>query len=322
MSDGFQLIPARASTMAYHIDDLVLFLLCVTAFFTILIFSLIIIFVVKYRRKNPNDIGKNIGEHHWLEWTWIIIPSLIEVVMFVWGAALYVRMSRPPANSLEIQVIGKQWMWKIQHPSGRKEIDELHIPVGRPIKLVMTSQDVIHSFFIPEFRVKQDVVPGRYSTEWFTPTKIGQYHLFCSEYCGTGHASMAGRVVVMSPADYAKWEANVPLDQTPEASGAKLFLEYGCMTCHGQQAPSLAGIYGRQQTMSTGEVVTVDDDYLRESILNSRAKIVAGYPPVMPGYQGQLSEEQVMDLISYIKSLQGAATLPAPNLPQNGGSPP
>jgi cytochrome c oxidase subunit 2 len=321
MDNTFRLVPQRASEMAGHVDALFLFLVALTAFFTLLIAGMILVFVVKYRRRDPRDVGKDIGSHRWLEWTWIIIPSLLALVIFFWGAALYVRMSRPPANALEIQVIGKQWMWKIQHPSGRKEIDELHVPLGRPVKLVMTSQDVIHSFFIPEFRVKQDVLPGRYSTEWFTPTALGEYHLFCAEYCGTSHAGMIGRVVVMEPGDYEKWVANAALDDRPEAAGARLFTQYGCMSCHGQTAPSLAGIYNRPQLMQDGDTVTADDNYLRESILNSRAKIVKGYPPIMPSYQGQLSEEQILQLLAYIKSLHAAATPPATTLPQNGGAP-
>lgn len=321
MDNTFRLVPQRASEMAGHVDALFLFLVTITAFFTLLIAGMILVFVIKYRRRDPRDVGANTGNHRWLEWTWIIIPSCISLVIFVWAADLYVRMSRPPANALEIQVIGKQWMWKIQHPSGRKEIDELHVPIGRPIKLVMTSQDVIHSFFIPEFRVKQDVLPGRYSTEWFTPTVLGEYHLFCAEYCGTSHAGMIGRVVVMEPGDYEKWVANAPLDDRPENAGARLFVQYGCISCHGQTAPSLAGIYNREQVMDDGETLTADDNYLRESILNSRARIVKGFPPIMPSYQGQLSEEQLLQLLAYIKSLHGAATPPATSLPQNGGQP-
>ena len=203
-------------------------------------------------------------------------------------------------------------MWKIQHSNGRKEIDELHVPLGTPIKLQMTSEDVIHSFFVPAFRLKQDVVPGRYSEQWFTPTQLGEYHLFCAEYCGTSHALMGGRVVVMSPGDYAKWSANAALDDLPEAAGARLFTAYGCIACHGQQAPTLAGIFNKEQLMQDGQRVKADEAYLRESILAPRAKIVAGYGPLMPSYDGQLSEEQLFDLIAYIKSIQSPAPGTAP----------
>ncbi len=299
-------IPPEGSPMAHSVDVLFYFMLGLSGFFTLLIAGLIVTFSIKYRRRHDNEVGQDIGEHHWLEWTWSLAPLGILLVVFVWAGDLYVRMAKVPGDVFEIHVIGKQWMWKVQHPSGRKEIDELHVPKGRAVELTMTSQDVIHSFFVPAFRVKQDVIPGRYSHEWFVPGRVGTYHLFCSQYCGTGHAEMAGTVYVMEPGDYDKWAAAVPLEDRPEAAGEKLFTQYGCVNCHAAQAPTLAGIYGRPQRMSTGKMVVADDAYLRESILNSRAKIVAGYPPIMPSYQGQLSEEQLNDLIAYIKSLHAA----------------
>ena len=302
----FELAPESASQMAGSWDWLFLFVLALTTFFAVLIAALILVFVVKYRRRHPKEIGVDTGEHYWLEWTWSGVPMAILIFVFIWSATLFVRMSQPPADALEIHVVGKQWMWKIQQPSGRKEIDELHIPLGRPIKLEMTSQDVIHSFFVPAFRIKQDVVPGRYSYEWFTADKLGEYHLFCSQYCGTSHAAMIGTVYVMEPRDYAKWAASAAMEDRPEAAGEHLFTQYGCINCHGSQAPSLAGIYGHSESLSDGSHVLVDDGYLRESIINSRAKMVAGYPPIMPSYQGQLSEEQLNQLIAYIKSLRAA----------------
>jgi cytochrome c oxidase subunit 2 len=233
-------------------------------------------------------------------------------------------MSRVPANAMVIQVIGKQWMWKIQHPSGRKEINELHVPLGQPISLQMTSEDVIHSFFVPAFRIKQDVVPGRYSEQWFIPTRLGEYHLFCAEYCGNSHSRMIGRVIVMPAGEYRLWVANAAPEDRPEVAGAHLFSEYGCIACHGQQAPTLAGIYGHEQTMEDGRRVKVDDDYLRESILTPRAKIVAGYPPTMPSFQGQLSEEQMFQLIAYIKSIEvpgGPPPTPVPLSPGQAAHP-
>jgi cytochrome c oxidase subunit 2 len=235
-------------------------------------------------------------------------------------------MIEPPDDAMVIHVVAKQWMWKIQHPNGRKEIDELHVPLGRPVKLVMTSEDVIHAFFLPAFRIKQDVLPGRYTQEWFIPTKLGEYDLFCSRYCGTSHSHMRGRLIVMLPGDYDLWAANAALDDRPEAAGGRLFSQYGCIACHGQQAPTLAGIYGKPQPMQDGTTVVADEDYLRESIIYPRAKIVAGFPPIMPSYQGQLSEEQLFQIIAYIKSLKnpaGPPPVPASGLiPVEGGSRP
>ncbi len=228
-------IPPEASPMAHSVDMLFYFMLGLSAFFTLLISTLIVVFSIKYRRRHDNEVGKDIGEHHWLEWTWSLVPLGIMLCVFVWAGDLYVRMAKPPADAFEIHVIGKQWMWKIQHPSGRKEINELHLPKGRAVELTMTSQDVIHSFFLPAFRMKQDVVPGRYSHEWFLPERVGAYHLFCSQYCGTGHADMVGTVYVMEAGDYAKWAAMAPMEDRPEAAGEKLFTQYGCVNCHSSE---------------------------------------------------------------------------------------
>jgi cytochrome c oxidase subunit 2 len=224
--------------------------------------------------------------------------------MFVWGAKIYIDQSHAPPDAMEIDVVGKQWMWKIQHATGRREIDELHVPVGRDVVLKMTTEDVIHSFFIPAFRIKQDVVPGRYTYEWFHATVPGEYHLFCAEYCGANHASMVGRVIVMEPAKYQQWLQATPADVPPAQAGEKLFQQYGCMACHGQQGPTLAGVYNSRVRLSNGQVVTADDNYLRQSILNPSAQIVDGFAPIMPTFKGQISEEQIMQIIAYIKSLQ------------------
>jgi len=226
---------------------------------------------------------------------------------------LYADMRRPPAaGALEINVTGKQWMWKVQHPGGQREIDELHVPAWRPVKLVMTSQDVIHDFSIPAFRVKQDVLPGSYVTQWFTATKPGEYHLFCAEYCGTMHSGMVGRVVVMPPAEYDAWLAGVTPDEPPAASGARLFASLGCAQCHGQNAPTLAGLYGRPVTLADGKTVIADEEYLRESIENPPARIVAGFEPRMPSFRGQLTDEQLGQLVAYIKSLGAVAPATRP----------
>ena len=303
MDKGFQFWPDQASNFAPKTDALYGFLILVTAFFTILIFVAIVYLALKYRRR-PGRVPQVVHTSHLLEFTWTVIPLALTMVMFFWSTGLYVHMQRPPDDAMEINVIGKQWMWKIQHPTGKREIDELHVPLGRPIKLVMTSQDVIHSFFIPAFRVKQDVVPGRYTSEWFTPTKVGEYHLFCAEYCGTQHSGMIGKVVVMESGDYQSWVAGTPTDESPVAAGAKLFTQFQCFTCHGQRAPTLAGLYGSQVKLTDGRTVTADDDYLRRAILAPSTEIVAGYQPLMPTYVNLLSEEQVMQLIAYIKSLR------------------
>jgi cytochrome c oxidase subunit 2 len=231
------------------------------------------------------------------------------MVMFAWGAKVYVNLERPPADAMVINVVGKQWMWKLQHPEGVREINTLHIPVGRPIKLVMTSQDVIHSFFVPAFRTKQDVLPGRYTTSWFEAKQKGRFHIFCAEYCGTDHSKMIGEVVAMEPAEYQAWLAGTVSDVPPAVAGEKLFYSYNCQTCHGQRAPTLAGLYNRRVRLADGSTVLADDNYIRESILNPAAKIVAGYPgSLMPTYQGQLTEDQLLELIAYIKSLNTASS--------------
>ncbi|CAN5569270.1 cytochrome c oxidase subunit II [soil metagenome] len=303
MNEGFQFMPDQASSVAPQVDHLYYFLIAVTVFFTVLIFVLIVYLGLKYRRKSeamPPHVHGNMK----LEIAWTIVPMILVIVMFVWGASLFVQMSRPPANAMDIYIVGKQWMWFAQHPSGPRENNELHVPVGKPIKLTMASQDVIHSFFIPAFRVKQDVIPGRYSYEWFTPTAVGEYHLFCAEYCGKGHSQMIGKIVVMDEAKYQAWLSGSTGDEPMARAGERLFSKYSCATCHGQQGPTMAGLYGAQRTLTDGSKVVADDAYLRESILNAPAKLVAGYPPIMPSYRGQLTEEQIAQLIVYIKSLK------------------
>jgi cytochrome c oxidase subunit 2 len=229
------------------------------------------------------------------------------MVIFAWGASLFFTISRPPAGALEIQVVGKQWMWKFQHPDGQREINELHVPVGRPVKLTMASEDVIHSFFVPAFRVKMDVVPGRTTTTWFEATKPGVYHLFCAEYCGTKHSGMIGRVVVLEPVQYQQWLSGGAIGEPPALAGEKLFRNLGCNACHrpgpGGLGPSLEGLFGTSRELQTGDTVMADEDYLRESILNPNARIVAGYQPIMPPFQGRITEEGLLQLIAYIKSL-------------------
>ncbi len=302
----FQLFPDQASTIAPRVDALFFYLCGVTVVFTVLIFILVVGFALIYRRKSDNDRPKNVHAPLALEIAWIVIPLALCLVMFVWGTAIFVSNSRPPANAMQINVVGKQWMWKIEHPDGQREINELHIPTGQPIKLMMTSQDVIHDFFIPAFRVKMDVLPNRYTTEWFQATLPGEYHLFCSQYCGTEHSKMIGRVFVMTPEKYQAWLAGAVVDETPAAAGQKLFAKYSCITCHSQQAPTMAGLFGSDVRVTEDGVlktVKAEEDYIRESILNPSRKIVEGYQPLMPSFQGQLTEEQINELIAYIKTL-------------------
>jgi len=306
---GFPLFPEQASTMATRVDALFYFLLGVSGFFALLICFLIIGFAVKYRRRSEDERPRAIAGNLGLEILWTAIPLGLTMVMFVWGAELYFTTYYPPENALEINVVAKQWMWKVQHPEGQSEIDELHIPTGRPIKLVMTSQDVIHDFFVPAFRVKKDVLPGRYTTLWFEATKPGSYHLFCAQYCGTQHSGMTGRIIVMDPASYQSWLGGGGAGGASMASaGEKLFQRLGCVSCHlandSGRGPSLVGLLGKTVQLQGGGSVTADETYIRQSIVEPQAKIVAGYPPIMPTFKGLVSEDGIMQIISYLKSLK------------------
>src|SRR6202451_1641060 len=261
--------PEADSSIAEGVDHLYFVLTFITMFFTLIIFSTILVFMVKYRRRAENERPPDTGEHLGLELTWTIIPTLICVGLFLWASSLYFENSRPPSASTEIFVIGKQWMWHIQHPEGVREINELHVPVGVPVKLTMTSEDVIHDFYIPAFRVKKDVIPGRYSSLWFQATKIGTYHLFCAQYCGSDHAEMLGWVYVMSPADYETWLAGGEATESMTQQGERLFRQFGCDTCHtaggGGRGPSLAGLYGGPQKLQNGQTQVVDENVIRQA---------------------------------------------------------
>ena len=324
----FPLFPEQGSSHAVAVDALLYFLLGITTLFTLLIFFLIIYYMIKYRRRHDDEIGRPVVPIFKLEVAWIAIPFIIAMVIFVWGAKLYFDVSTPPDNSLEVYVVGKQWMWKIQHIGGQREINELHVPVGRNIKLTMTTEDVIHSFFIPAFRIKADVVPGRYSTIWFRATRPGQFHLFCAEYCGTSHSGMIGSVYVMEPSEYEAWLSGGATEGSLASNGQKLFQQLGCSTCHlatGQgRGPSLIGVYGNPASLSDGTSVIADDNYIRESILDPKAKVLAGFQPIMPTFQGIVNEEQLLQLTAYIKSLGSAgspsgagAVAPAPGAVPN-----
>ena len=316
--EGLPLFPPEASSMAGRVDALFWFLLAGSALICLGVFSAMLFFVVKYRRRPGNELGRRPGPTMKIELTWTLIPLGLAVIPFVWGARLYLDLARPPDDALEIYVVAKQWMWKAQHPEGQSEIDELHVPVGRPVKLTMISQDVIHSFSVPDFRVKADVLPGRYTTTWFEPTRPGEYRLYCNQYCGTAHARMIGRVVVLRPAEYASWLAGGPTT-SPAEQGRRLFEFLGCPACHATGiAPSLQGLFGQSVTLTGGQTVTADEGYVRESILDPTAKVVAGYQPIMPSFAGRVNDEQILQLIAYIRSLgpqpgaQGPVPPPAP----------
>jgi len=309
---NFDLFPDSASTLAGDVDRLFFFVLGVTIFFSLLIAGLLITFVLRFRRRPGRSFGVPVHGSIKLEIAWSVIPLIIALTIFAWGAKVFFALSRPPAGASEYFAVGKQWMWKFQHPEGNREINELHVPVGRTVKLTMTSEDVIHSFYVPAFRVKMDVLPGRYTTAWFKATRPGRYHLFCAEYCGTEHSLMGGWVEVMEPSRYEAWLAGVRTSQTVTPSGEELFATRACNTCHRPdtevRGPRLEGLFGREVALRDGRRVTADEAYVRESILNPAAKIVAGFEPVMPAFQGQLSEEEVLELLRYVKSLGPAAT--------------
>ena len=300
------LFPEQASTHAERVDGLFYFLLGVSVFFSVLIATLLIYFAVKYRRRSAAETPRPIHSSLALELTWTLIPLGITLFTFVWGAQLYFRAARPPEDVMEVYVVAKQWMWKMQHVGGQREINELHVPVGRPVKLTLISQDVIHSFFVPAFRIHQDVLPNRYTTVWFEATKPGKYHLFCSQYCGTNHAKMTGTVIVMPPEEFASWLKQGP-DGSMASEGRKLFLKLQCVTCHsadsGARGPVLEDLFGKEVTLRDGRQVRADDAYLRESILVPDAKIVAGFQPIMPTYAGQVDEEEMLRLLAFIKGL-------------------
>ncbi|HVF57865.1 MAG TPA: cytochrome c oxidase subunit II [Pyrinomonadaceae bacterium] len=298
--------PEQASSFAPEVDALYLYLVAITIFFSTVITALIVYFAIKYRRRSDGEVPRPNAGSLTLETLWSVIPLLIAMTIFAWGTSVYFKLYRTPKEAMDIFVVGKQWMWKFQHAEGQREINELHVPVGARVRLTMTTEDVIHSFYVPAFRIKSDVVPGRYTSAWFEATKTGRFYLFCAEYCGTNHSGMGGYIEVMEPTEYQLWLAGGATDSAA-SQGQKVFQERGCASCHQAdrqgRGPVLQGIFGKPQPLQTGEAVTVDEAYIRESILNPQAKIVAGFQPIMPTYQGQLSEEQILQLIAYIRGL-------------------
>ena len=316
MQSWIPLVPESASTVSGKVDALYFYLSGVTLFFALLISSVLIFFVIRYRRRTPYEIPRPIAGSHKLETLWTVIPFVIAMTMFAWGARVYFDQYKAPENAIEVYVVGKQWMWKLQHATGQREINELHVPVNRKIKLIMTTEDVIHDFFVPAFRTKADVIPGRYVTLWFEATKPGKYHLFCAEYCGMNHSGMTGSVIVMEPREFDNWLSGNTGNVTPATAGQQLYQTLGCASCHGGtgeggRGPTLTGIFGQNQTLQTGETTRVDEAYIRESIINPQAKLVTGFGPIMPTFQGQVSEDQLVQLIAYIKSLHVEGQLPA-----------
>jgi cytochrome c oxidase subunit 2 len=315
---SFRLFPEQASTLAGSVDHLYFFLVGVAAFFSLLIFALIFFFAIRHRRRSEAERPQPVHGGLVLEVVWTVIPLGLVMVMFGWGAVVYLDGARPPGDAMQVYVVGKQWMWKLQHMEGQREINELHIPVGRAVRLTMTSEDVIHSFYVPAFRMKYDVLPGRYTTAWFKPTKTGKYHLFCAEYCGTRHSGMIGWVYVMEPAEYEAWLGGGGTGGSLASNGEKLFQELACTNCHrtGERGrcPDLMNLFGSTVKLADGGTVKADEAYLRESILYPNAKVVAGYQPIMPTFQGLVTEEGLLQLIEYVKSLKeksATETMPA-----------
>ena len=319
-------MPESASTIAPKVDALYFYLSGVTLFFTFLIAGVLTFFVIKYRRRTPFEIPRPVAGSHKLETIWSVIPFLIAMSIFAWGAQVYFEQVRPAANTNEIYVVGKQWMWKLQHSTGQREINELHVPVGRKIKLIMTSEDVIHSFYVPAFRIKSDVLPGRYLSIWFEATKPGTYHLFCAEYCGMNHSGMIGSVIVMEPTEFDNWLSGNANQQAPAVAGQQLYESLGCVSCHGAKGeggrgPALAGLFGRTVFLNNGQTLVADESYVRESIENPQAKLVNGFGPIMPTFQGQVTPDQLIQIMAFIKSLQTPNAQPtAPAAPGAAGS--
>jgi cytochrome c oxidase subunit 2 len=311
MPEDIPLFPEQASTAAPRVDWLYLYLVANAAFFTALICVLILFFAIRYRRgakvsRSGAPIG-NLG----LEILWAFIPLMIMLVSFGWGTSLFLDAHQPPDGAMEVSVVGKQWMWKVQHSAGRREINELHVPVGQPVRVRLISEDVIHSFFVPAFRVKQDALPGRYTSVWFEATKVGEYHWFCAEYCGTSHSSMRGHIIVMEPDDFARWLEEEE-EEPARVAGRRVFQRMRCDSCHQERdtprGPSLAGLFEHPVVLRDGQTITADPDYVRESILQPAARLVAGYEATMPSYEshwtdGILSEEKIVQLQAYIASL-------------------
>lgn len=301
-------LPPQASAHAVELDWMMAGFALLTALFTVPVFVLLAYFAIKYRRGSAADRTARPRGNLWLEIGWMVVPFVTVLGFFLWSGWLYFGLGTPPRDALEINVVAKQWMWKFQHPGGQREIDNLHVPVGRPVKLIMTSQDVIHSLFLPALRIKQDVLPGRYTTMWFTAEKTGEFRLHCAEFCGINHAAMGGHFVIMQPRDYARWLEEAGTDRSLAAAGEALFRRYGCSGCHGAasdtHSPRLEGLFGSPVPLADGRVIVADERYIRDSIVLPNSEIAAGYRPIMPSFRSLLSEDDILMLVAYIKSLR------------------
>jgi cytochrome c oxidase subunit 2 len=309
MLSGIPLFPEQASTMAPIVDNLYFFILAVTAFFALLVVILVVYFAVKYRDDTGLKIGAPITGSSPLEIGWSLVPFFVAMAIFVWATVVFFQVVRPPDQTLEIYATGKRWMWRFQHIDGQREINQLHVPVGRAVKVTFTSEDVLHDLYIPVFRVKADAIPGRYSSIWFKATKTGDFHIFCAEYCGTRHSGMTGVIHVMEPDAYQAWLSGGGLTGSLASRGEQLFQQLACNTCHvadgSGRGPALAGVFGSQVKLEGGRTVVADESYIRESILTPQMKIVQGYGPIMPTFQGLVSEENLLGLIEYVKTIPG-----------------
>jgi cytochrome c oxidase subunit 2 len=306
MNSSFHLLPVSASTGAGQFDTLMLALVLLTGVVSLAVAFLIVFFSIRYRKGSSADRSHPPARGRRIEIAWTVIPLLIFLCVFVWAAYDYAQLYRAPPDAMPVFVVAKQWMWKLEHQNGRREISELHVPIGKPVRLVMTSQDVIHSFYVPAFRIKQDVLPGRYTSIWFQPTKTGEFHLLCAEYCGTEHSVMRGRIVVMQPSEFAKWLQAGASHPGIAERGFELFRRYGCSGCHTSgssvHAPDLNGLIGRVVHLQNGGSLTADENYIRDSILLPKKDVVAGYAPIMPTFAGQISEEDLLAIIEFIRS--------------------
>ncbi|HAH47837.1 cytochrome c oxidase subunit II [Gimesia sp.] len=313
MNTSFRLLPEVASRGGSEIDLLAWALLAVSTLFSVVIAVALIVFVVRYY--HTREVNRQSGwlERHHLatEIVWTIVPLLILLIFFGWGAEVYVRGHQPPPETTNIYVVAKQWMWKIGHEQGSREINQLHVPVGQPVRLTMISEDVIHSFYVPAFRNKQDVLPARYTTLWFQPTKTGVFHLFCAEYCGTSHSAMRGTVIVQTPEEYEQWLRSGE-ELSPEQRGRRHLASFGCLQCHdplegNRSGPPLAGLYGSLLPLASGHTVRVDASYIRRAIVEPQAEIHRGYQKMMPSYQTHLTPEQILEITAYLKSIADAS---------------
>ena len=325
MEPTIPLFPDQASTVAARVDNLYFFMIAVSAFFAVVVTLMVVVFAIKYRRQHDDEVGEPIHGSLALELLWTGIPFVIAMVMFVWGSSVYFAIARMPEETLDIYAVGKQWMWKFQHREGQREINELHVPVNTPVRMIITSEDVLHDLYFPSFRVKTDAIPGRYTQVWFNATKPGKFHIFCAEYCGTKHSGMIGWVHVLPEDEYQAWLGGTTTGESLAQRGEKLFTQLACITCHSStsagRGPALNGVWGHTVQLANGNTVTADASYVRESILNPTAKIVAGYQPLMPTFQGQVTEEQLLALIEYIKGLAAAQTAPGTAAPATPGAP-